>query len=63
METDPVNRNCLTSPQLIETGSDTASQAPADADVAKSHRQRAGQVLREASSVRTSTPHKTELRS
>jgi hypothetical protein len=29
-----VNRNCLTSPQLVEAASDTASQAPADADVA-----------------------------
>jgi hypothetical protein len=26
-----VNRNCLTSPQLVEAASDTASQAPADA--------------------------------
>jgi hypothetical protein len=29
-----VNRNCLTSPQLVEAASDTASQVPADADVA-----------------------------
>jgi len=29
-----VNRNCLTSPQLVEAASDAASQAPADADVA-----------------------------
>jgi hypothetical protein len=34
IQTEPVNRNCLTSPQLVGAASDTASQAPADADVA-----------------------------
>ncbi|HEY4764363.1 MAG TPA: hypothetical protein VIH75_11845 [Candidatus Sulfotelmatobacter sp.] len=29
-----MNRNRLTSPQLVEAASDTASQSPADADVA-----------------------------
>jgi hypothetical protein len=66
MQTEPVNRNCLTSPQLVGAASDTTSQAPADADVADV----AKAIVKwwtgpsgSFRSVRTSIPHKTVQRS
>jgi hypothetical protein len=61
-----VNRNYLTSPQLVEAASDTASQAPADADVADVAKAIVNVVDRSFGKRplrASSTPHKTVRRS